>query len=418
MYRRGLCLTFSLFACTQTPGLDEEGADELTDTDETGEAEGSGELLAARGIAILEVEANQATRVPIGLADGEWAGPEARNVHLIRDRDTLIRVHVEVAAGWAPHLVTARLRIVQVDGDTLVLDDERMIEASSQREELDSTFHFVLDAASSRAGASYEVELLERGEHQQAELPELASHTPSSGPAPVGFEDVAMEIKVQVAPVHYTGGGMDLLPSIDDEQLAEIERVLYEVNPVQTVRVELGEPFEYDQTPSSLIDLYYATVDAREAAGVAPNVYYMGLVDCGAPNCPDLAFTANIATDAILNAFNRTSIMVTQGYVPPENLVTAIGLNQGRMGVVSMSSACMPLSGSVDPNYPHPNGTIGNWGANPATLALYAPDERFDYMGFCLGYWVSDYTYEGAYDRIRTLTSWDNEAASSPAFLP
>lgn len=407
------------FACHASP---DSGADELdtaTDTDtDAGETEGSGELSAARGIGIVEVEANQATRVPIGLANGEWAGPEARNAHLVGERPTLIRVHVEVAEGWQPHPVTARLHVAYVGGDALVLDDERTIAASSMREELGSTFHFVLDTAASQPGATYEVELLELPEHQQGELPELAHHTPSAGQHLIGFEAAPMEIKLHVAPVHYTGAGMDRLPIIEQEQIDLLAQVIYEVNPVQRVTVEVGQPFEVSQTLSGLTDMFNTVVEARAAAALEPNVYFMALLDCGAPNCPNSAYTADIATDDITNDWRRVSIVVSDlGHIPPDNVLVSLGLNQGRLPADNPSPACVAPSGEKDPNYPYADGAIGNWGANPATLQLYPP-ERFDYMGHCFSYWVSDYTWEAAFERIHTLTSWDEQRPAMPVFLP
>jgi len=47
-----------------------------------------------------------------------------------------------------------------------------------------------------------------------------------------------------------------------------------------------------------------------------------------------------------------------------------------------------------DPNYPYPNGAIGVYGLDLATLTLQPPSYT-DIMGYCNNEWISDYTYEG-----------------------
>lgn len=45
-----------------------------------------------------------------------------------------------------------------------------------------------------------------------------------------------------------------------------------------------------------------------------------------------------------------------------------------------------------DPEYPHPNGTIGVFGRDAFTGEMFPPD-WFDLMSYCPPYWISDYHY-------------------------
>jgi len=51
-------------------------------------------------------------------------------------------------------------------------------------------------------------------------------------------------------------------------------------------------------------------------------------------------------------------------------------------------------AGGPDPNYPYPDGAIGVYGLDLATLTLKPPSST-DVMGYCNNEWISDYTYEG-----------------------
>ena len=55
-----------------------------------------------------------------------------------------------------------------------------------------------------------------------------------------------------------------------------------------------------------------------------------------------------------------------------------------------------PCGGASNPdtNYPYPNGAIGVYGLDVATLTLKPPTYT-DIMGYCNNEWISDYTYKG-----------------------
>ncbi len=50
----------------------------------------------------------------------------------------------------------------------------------------------------------------------------------------------------------------------------------------------------------------------------------------------------------------------------------------------------------VDPEYPHPDGSIGIWGYDVALKQLYDPVNHMDFMSYCDPRWISDYHFEVA----------------------
>jgi len=77
---------------------------------------------------------------------------------------------------------------------------------------------------------------------------------------------------------------------------------------------------------------------------------------------------------------------------------------------VFCSAASTPAAGP-DPNYPHDDGKIGVFGFGIRNFRLFTPTAAHDYMTYCGNAWVSDWTWNKAYDRIRELTSWDYEGS-------
>lgn len=372
----------------------DETATESDATESTTDEDPSQAWVPARGIEIVEVEASQATRVPIGLAAGAWVGPEARVTPLVGGRRTLLRVHYEVAPGFAPHEVEAWLRIDRLDGESLESRDVIVVEGSSERADTQTTFDFTLEPEWSAPGATYVVELRERAGDQQAELPQLAASNPSEGPRPIGFESDPMEIEIVVAPIHYLD--LDTLPAIDQTQLDALGEALYEQLPVQRVSLSLGETIPYSGAPEiqPILDAVFA---ARSAAQVDLQVYYMGIIDCGEPGCdyPQTAFfLANPESQY------RAS-MLALDYFDAANMLLVLGVNQGLR-----PHACPGFDETTDPSYPYPEGVIGNWGANTSSGEVYPPDSTYDFMTYCTPSWVSDVSYRASFERVRTLTQW------------
>jgi hypothetical protein len=391
-------------ACvTGDPSENESESDSETDGEsesetETGHDAADPTLLPARGITIVEVEANQATHVSIGRAGGEWVAPDERPTRLLRGRETLVRVHVAVAEGWIPHPVTARLLLGTPEGPAFVRSQTAWIDADSSPGVLGSTFHFSLAASESIPSAHYRVELVEAPEHAQPDLPALDHRTPSAGPRAIGFEDVEMALEVHVVPIQHD----DATTLVTPEQLDRIAADLYAVLPVQRVVMTLDTPLVIDASIEDRAQLLDVLVDRREQLGLAPQVHVLGLGDCVTqPECPG-GFSSRHADASLAAAAQRIAI-IERGASDDVRawVLQALALNLGRL-----APPC-PASAGLDPDYPHLDGTIGSWGANPLTLELYAPDSTYDFASACTPSWVSDHGWQALFETIATLSAWD-----------
>jgi hypothetical protein len=92
-------------------------------------------------------------------------------------------------------------------------------------------------------------------------------------------------------------------------------------------------------------------------------------------------------------------------------IVHEIGHNQGLSHVYCPGGD----AAGPDPAYPHEDGKIGVYGFGIRNFHMYTPTASHDYMTYCGNSWVSDWTWNKTYERIRTLTSWDEAAPPAPS---
>lgn len=387
--------------------------------DETGGEEQLINWVPSRGISIIEIEANQGTRVPVVGEDGAWIGATDRSMRLISDRDTLIRVHWVVDPAWVPHDVKARLTVEFDNADPIVREQIITVEGDSTRTALDRTFYFglVAEHGETAGGARIQVELFEADVDQNSALPEAVNIAPASEPKLIGFETTPMELKVMMVPIHYTGGGKDRLANLDEANVQVLLDALYESNPVQVIEHQVHSEVPYAQQMNSLGSLLPIMSMLKQSDGADPNVYYHAFIDIGCPvvGCGNagVAGIAQLTGDGKNASLSRVGATVlytnASGSIDSsaDTFVHEVGHNQGFSHV-----ACPGANAAgPDPLYPYPNGKIGEWGFGIRSFSLHNPTASHDYMTYCGNTWTSDWTFDKAYHRISTLTSWDYEGA-------
>ena len=414
----GAPLCFVLPACADDSAADGDGTSEASgggtgDGSESADGTDDGsnfEPIPARGITITEVEANSGTRVSIGL-NGAWVDGNGRSAYLPRDRDTLIRVLFELDEGWVPRPIEARLHLEYPDGtletQTQILD----IETNANPNFIDRGFYFGLTAENGATvpGMKYQVELWEvapGGEN----LAEHINVTPTAGRDLIGFENAELEMNIVFVPINYNG----TLPGLTEEdQKFVVEQGLLQHNPLQRVNVEWHEPIAYNQTISDLGQLLPVMSQLRQNEGRgATNWYYAALVKTGGGGVNNVAGIAYVvgaqpAADRVsANVWWRTESS-------SDTIVHEVGHNQGFSHVFCAGGG----STGNDPNYPDPAGYIRERGFGIRDFQV-RPPTQFDYMTYCGPSWVSDWTWNRAYTRIQTLTSYDNGGATPPSTIP
>jgi hypothetical protein len=93
---------------------------------------------------------------------------------------------------------------------------------------------------------------------------------------------------------------------------------------------------------------------------------------------------------------NRGGIGIAFNGVGEDIFVHEIGHAMGRP-----HAPCGGAAGT-DPDFPDANGRIGTWGFDVTSNSLISPDAP-DFMGYCDPAWVSTYTYNALFQRLKTV---------------
>jgi hypothetical protein len=406
------------------------GDDEITA--DTGETEGEPKPLGgpARGISITEVEANQGTAVRLSEGD-VFVGPSDRNAYLVSERDTLLRFQhvIDDPAAWIPRELTGLLHIYPPgypdDAEEIVRDRSFLIEANSDPRNITTNFYFSLLAAEAQVGTRFWLELRETdADLDVSALGEGVSVAPVE-PQLIGFEAATQVMKVVFVPVDYQWLDPPRLPVITDADIQLFRDDLLQQNPAQTIEISIREePLVFNEQLTNLGDLLGPTRALKLADQAPANVYYHALVENGGPSVNMVAGIAWLTNDGMDESDRRVAATVFYKQVnegdpemgeedviyPPtgssRTMVHEIGHNQG------LSHVYCPGGGAAgpDPAYPYEDGKIGVYGFGIRNFHMYTPSASHDYMSYCGNSWVSDWTWNKTYERIRTLTSWDEAA--------
>lgn len=415
--------------------LSDESASESDSADEeSGETDEVPPELGgpALGVSITSVEINQGTGVEI-FRDGQPVTVDERNAKLIRNRDTLVRVHhvIDDPAAWIPRELTGILHIAPPDGEELVRTRTFMVEADSDPRKLGTSFYFSLLADEALPGTTIWLELRETD--GSLDVSSLSPGLSSTSVLSFDFEQDALELRVVLVPVRYEYLDPPREPDITDEDLALFHDYLLQQNPVQTVDLQIrAEPLVRTQQLTNLGSMLGPTREAKLADGAGANVYYHALVDVGGPSVDQVAGIAMLTNASQEDSGDRVAATVYYKHVdvpdedeedqtpkifPPvasaRTFVHEVGHNQG------FSHVACPNANAAgpDPEYPHTDGKIGAYGFGIRDFHIYTPSASHDYMTYCGNSWVSDWTWNKAFTRIQILTSWDNQSANAAQVL-
>ena len=403
------------------------GGEESSGTGEPGTSGGeptTGEpfvpIPARGGIVISAVEANPGVAVAIG-KDGMPVGAEGRNSFIPKERDTLIRVFVDVPDDWTPRTIEGRLMLSGGGVDT-TLKQTVLIEKDTFAGDLESGFYFGVEAKHMVPGLKYQVELWEAEAGQEMLPDEGTPLALKDGPSYVGVESDFAELRVMLVPVDYKFGSCAKV--IDGEAHRKgFEDALYQQNGVSSLEFKIHAPYKVDYDMASysgLSRLVNEMSQLRTAEGADDNVYYYGLFDncngCigsdGIQGGCTVGLAANITGPDPEDARDRASVGQLIGNAA-ETFVHEVGHTQGRQHVYCAGAGVQAQG--TDPTYPHEDGRIGVWGFGVRDFQLRHPTANSDYMSYCGQTWVSDWQWNATYNRILTLSKWPKSAAGKPA---
>jgi hypothetical protein len=389
------------------------GTTSATDTDGTGSTDatdtgGNFDPVPARGISILTVEANQGIGTPIGVED-QWVSGAQRNARLVKDRDTLIRIHHQLDAAWTPREIEARLTITKPGAEPLVYTQRKEIVSDTIETDIEGGFFFglVADEGEAAPGTQYQVSLWEVEPGGEA-FAEQFNINPASGSADVGFESTEMEMNVMFVPYSYTNQGTT--PDVSDPiYQAILIDALYEQKPVVRINAEFHAPVAYNGTldsDSGVCSMLSNVSQLWQQEGSPSNVFYVGLIDSG--NVGGVAGCAWGGSNISANVW-QTSKADTANTIVHET-----GHDQG-LSHVDCANAEYPPGQEPSTAYPdHPLGRIMATGFGVRSFSLYPWESTFDYMSYCEPSWVSEWTWGRTWDEIQQFTAQGDQVPTTP----
>ncbi|MCY3808597.1 MAG: M66 family metalloprotease [Gemmatimonadetes bacterium] len=170
----------------------------------------------------------------------------------------------------------------------------------------------------------------------------------------------------------------------DDEEDHELLHDTYDLLPIEEMSVDDHDPVEIDS--DSGFAVLRRTIAIRATEGGSG--YWMGLM----PRFSDVGGVARRP--------GTSSASVTEGYIMAHEL----GHN------LSLWHAPCGNPGSVDPDYPYEDGSIGAWGYDHRGDSLIDKDDVNDLMTYCRPEWVSDYHFEKAHQYRTAQEMWHGGA--------
>jgi len=361
------------------------------------EVEVSADAGAPQTLTISGASINQAVEIQLAL-DG--APVATRNAQIIPGREARFVVTFKPGKGWTSKTIRARL-VLDDGGGPKESVSSRTISISS------SSFDFDVDKAVITNKTSWFVEFA-AGDTVFARYPTEGADALS--PKSAG------SLVVKIVPIRYGADGSNRLPDTSITNLDAYASKLYAMYPATKVELSLHEPLDWAKatTPDGAgwSELLTAIHTLRAKDAPAKNVYYYGLF---VPNasygkyCPKGCIIGlSLRPGDPRDAASRTSIGI--GY--PDDLSAStmaheIGHAHGRFHAPCGSPA------GIDPKYPYSGGTNGVPGFDVLLKTTFLASS-FDVMGYCDPGWISDYTYNGLYDRMAFVNGLASEIGSGP----
>ncbi len=386
------------------------------DEDPAGGGNGGGttqpSMTGAAGITINEVSIYQSLKRKLNL-DGT-----AGVVPIIAGRDAVIRVFLNADDSYDGKEVTARLSI---DGGDPIEVTQKITVAASTEEDIASTINFSVPGDRIGLTLSYSIAILQEG--PQAD-DNAAAHWPPSGNHDVPVEGPVNKLRVILAPFRYDTDGSGRLPDTSAETLEKYRNRLKQWYPVSDVEVTARAATPWNQ----LIDgqgngwqeVGFEVFGMRAQDGESADPYYYGVF------VPSASFGQYCGQGCLLGV---TLLNDQPADVGDPQLRLALGVGYDGYAYDTAAHEIGHAHGrrhadcggadQIDPQYPHPNAQIGEWGMDTATMQLYAPTAYTDMMGYCDNAWISDYNFAALLSRGKNvnLPKWHKEPSRRVALI-
>lgn len=332
-------------------------------------------LESPSGVTFAELAFFQAVKVAV-LADGAAIQPEDRNAPLIAGRPGVLRARIAL-----PDEGEAMDLELVVDVHHQGATDSFRATGVLSPDAVDITAHDLvveLPAEAWQPDATYTVHL-SSPEGQVAVFPD-------SGEAPLAVMETG-PLKVRFVPFEVQG----FTPDTSEAVIEGLRMALFATWPVTEVEVSLAPVQRWDG-PADLGDINVQVgvlqEDAMIAGEVSWDTYYFGLVT-GVATRDEYEGITGTSEDGGGGELVRAYFAAGAAFGDQRAEDTLIH----EMGHVhGLEHTACEGEDNPDPNYPHPDATIGVEGWDLRTHTLVPADTK-DMMSYCYPRWISDYGY-------------------------
>jgi hypothetical protein len=336
------------------------------------------------------------------------------DVPIVAGRDGMMRVFVFTHSDWEDREVEAVLTLYtmeQDEDDWVVGSSKRFSETmdvviSSSDSSKSSTFNFDIPGDELEAGnMAYRVDLYESG-NDAGPGGEKSPHWPEPGDDPQEFQPRSSgeQLKIVFIPLEYRADGSGRLPDTSDRQMEMLHDAFMAQYPTREVDIDVEDPVAWSNAINAngsgfdrVLEYLYNIRDRYDY-----DVYLYAL-HAPAPSYGDFCQGGCVAGLSSLaqqpsDSWARVSTgLGFSGDQTSGTTVHEVGHAHGRQHT--------PCGTNGDNNYPHSGGMIGAWGYDIIEKTLKSPNTFADFMGYCDPTWVSDYTFDALFDRVRSVNN-------------
>ncbi len=354
------------------------------------------------GLDIVRITINQG--VEVDLIDGETE--VSHNAPVVAGRPGIIRIYVEPQDSWDPREVIATLTL---DDDTEISVSKSVSSNASSEGQLNSTINIEFDGETLTPDLGFAVRL-EEAEPGSYEGNDDAARFPRADDE---FADLDVRtggiIDLRIIPIRYNADNSGRMPATGDSAVQRIVDGMMAMYPATEVRVTIDNAYDYpwavNPNGSGWGELLQEIYGVRAQRNHPGNSYTYGLFApandrweyCGG-GC-----VAGLSVNVENASWDDSRVSIGLGFEDEstwETMAHEIGHAHGRS-----HAPCTQFGNiqNVDPSFPHSGGGIGVTGYDVLDGSLKSSTQYYDIMGYCDPNWVSDYTFEAFFNRIRTI---------------